>query len=299
MDFWNEINPLTILKQKNRDLLGDVFFYIYFIFLLFISYNLLNILIDKFARSNDSKTIYNRRRIARYSFAIIATLGALPIFYSRIDYLPTILALTGAGFVISMKDVTLNFIGWILIHSKSGFSIGDRIEIETAKGEVVNIGIMRFTLLEVSKSHESDQSTNRLIHIPNHQTLIHKFFVISKDLNYIWDEIYIYLEIYSDWKKAIHIAEKILYTIYKEANIEEFIEENIKEISKDYLLKIGKTTPIVYTSIENGKILLSLRYLTKFHERRMNRDKIFKQILIHYSKDKKIRLFNLQKENKE
>lgn len=293
MSFFDELNPFHLMLVKNRDIIGDLKIYFYLLLFLILCYNLLIFLVDKIIRVNEGSVIYNRRRIIRYLFILTAIFGSIPIFYERIAYLPTILAFTGAGFVISTKDITLNFVGWILIHSRNGFAIGDRVEINHIKGEVVNIGVMRFTLLEVSDSFQSGQSTNRLIHIPNHHTIIHPFFVISSEMNIIWDEIYIHLKNSSDWKIAKKICSEILDKVHAKNKLEEDLNEDLKEVSKNFLIKLGKKTPIVYLSIEESKILLSLRYLTHVHRRRQNRDLISTEILTRFQQEKKIQLYSL------
>src|SRR6185295_5150142 len=150
-------------------------YYLYFLFFLFFTYLISSKFLDILDKNADYVAIYNRRKKARYIFIVLAILGAIPIFYSRIQYLPTILAITGAGIIISLKDVTLNIVGWFMIHNRNGFRVGDRVEIAGVKGEVINVGLMRFTLLEVNMEGHSDQSTNRLVQIPNHLTVLNKF----------------------------------------------------------------------------------------------------------------------------
>ncbi|HNH10280.1 MAG TPA: mechanosensitive ion channel, partial [Leptospiraceae bacterium] len=218
-------------------------------------------------------------------------LATIPLFYSRIAYLPTILGFTGAGIILSMKDVTLNFIGWFFIHSNSGFTVGDRIEIQGTKGDVVNIGMMRFTLVELSHDENNEQSTNRLVHIPNHKVISEKILISRSEMDYVWDELKISITVDSDWEKAETVCNSILYEVFTQYVNHEELQEKVRKLSEHYLLKIGKTSPITYTVIEEHVIRLSLRYLVRVHEKRNMRSDLSKKVLKQFKKFPKIRIY--------
>ena len=291
MDFLEPFSLLKILAKEERKVSEDFILYFYIIFFLVLFYNITVFFLDKLNSDSDIQSIFTRRRATRYTFVFFGLFCSVPIFYTKISYLPTILAFTGAGFMISVKDITLNFAGWFLIHGNSGFTIGDRIEIGEVKGEVINIGLMRFTLLEVNTEHGADQSSNRLVHVPNHHAIIHKVFVVSQEMNFIWDEIYIFLTINSNWQRAKSICEEILSETILDEHFSKTFERNIRRLSKNYLVRLGKTTPIVYVTIDDGKIMLALRYLTHVHQKRQNRAVICEKTLVRFKKEKSIHIF--------
>ena len=291
MEFFESFSLFKILSLNQSKISEDFILYFYTIFFLILLYNITVFFLDRYNSDSDIQSIFTRRRITRYTFVFFGIFFFIPVFYDKISYLPTLLAFTGAGFIISIKDITLNFAGWFLIHGNSGFTIGDRIEIGDVKGEVINVGLMRFTLLEVNTEHGADQSSNRLVHIPNHQTISHKVFVVSQEMNFIWDEIYIFLTINSDWQKAKTICENILSESILDENFSKTFERNIRRLSKNYLVRLGKTTPIVYVTIEEGKIMLALRYLTHVHQKRQNRAKVCEKTLVRFKKEKSIHIF--------
>jgi small-conductance mechanosensitive channel len=282
------IDPIRILTSKDRSLADDFLFFIYVaLFLIFLYQSTVRVL-DKIIRSESISEIYNRRKKIRYTFFFTAVIALFITFYSKISYLPTILALSAAGLIISTKDITLNIFGWLMIHGSSGFKVGDRVEILGSKGDVVNIGLMRFTLLELNMDPHSDQSTNRLVHIPNNVVIINKFHVTFHSWDYVWDELKIYISVHGDWKKCEEVCTKVLNELFPEEKYKEVLEEKNRKMSEHYLIKLGKITPIVYTTIDDRKILLSLRYLTRVHEKRNNRTKISTQVLTEFKKRKLI-----------
>lgn len=276
-DYYFELNPLEILQFKDRGFSENLILLIYLFAISLVIYKIIIFIIDKIKPAQDEQTQYNRRKIGRTIFAILYLIAFFPIIFSSLSFLPTVMGLATAGIVISLKEVWLNGIGWIVIMGSNGFRVGDRIEMDGVKGDVVNIGIAKFTLVEIYNLDGYEQSTNRLIHFPNHSAILQKYFVVSEKMDFVWDEFRIKQTMDSDWEKAEEICQEILKTELILAP--EVIEAKLKELSKNYLLRLGKRTPILYTVMDDGMIVLSLRYLTPIRSKRLNRVIISKALL--------------------
>ncbi|MGJ4788863.1 mechanosensitive ion channel protein [Leptospira koniambonensis] len=271
------INPISLLNSKERTITEEFVLVAYFILTLVIVYKTFVLSFDRISPPADNSVRYNRRRVTRILFVVVGAVSLLPVIFSGLSYLPTVMGLAGAGIVISLKDITLNYVGWLLIHGSNGFEVGDRIEIEGIKGDVVNIGINRFTLMELSPDPKSEQSTNRLVHLPNHTIILHKVYVVKEKMGFVWDEFRIKIPHSADWEAA----EKILNGILKNGSIidQHKMDYSVRELSKNYLVRLGKTTPIVYMNVEEGGVLFSLRYLTHIKEKRNQKARISREVL--------------------
>ncbi|TGL64543.1 mechanosensitive ion channel family protein [Leptospira sarikeiensis] len=271
------INPIYLLNKGERTITEEFVLVAYFILALVVVYKTFVLIFDRISPPADNSVRYNRRRVTRILFVVVGAVSLLPVIFSGLSYLPTVMGLAGAGIVISLKDITLNYVGWLLIHGSNGFEVGDRIEIEGIKGDVVNIGINRFTLMELSPDPKSEQSTNRLVHLPNHTIILHKVYVVKEKMGFVWDEFRIKVPHSADWEAA----EKLLNGILKNGSIidQHKIDYSVRELSKNYLVRLGKTTPIVYMNVEEGGVLFSLRYLTHIKEKRNQRARISKEVL--------------------
>lgn len=276
-DILRLINPISLLNSKERTITEEFVLVVYFILTLVIVYKTFVLSFDRISPPADNSVRYNRRRVTRILFVVVGAVSLLPVIFSGLSYLPTVMGLAGAGIVISLKDITLNYVGWLLIHGSNGFEVGDRIEIEGIKGDVVNIGINRFTLMELSPDPKSEQSTNRLVHLPNHTIILHKVYVVKEKMGFVWDEFRIKVPHSADWETA----EKLLNGILKNSSIidQHKIDYSVRELSKNYLVRLGTTTPIVYMTVEEGGVLFSLRYLTHIKEKRNQKARISREVL--------------------
>lgn len=61
-------------------------------------------------------------------------------------------------------------------------------------------------------------------------------------------------------------------------------EKQIKEAAKRFLIFYNKLTPIVYTSVKDNGVMLTLRYMCDPRERRSIEEKIWEDILNRFSK---------------
>jgi small-conductance mechanosensitive channel len=156
-------------------------------------------------------------------------------------------------------------------------TLGSRIEVGGVRGDVIDIGVFKLTLVEVRGEEAGDQSSGRLVTIPNFKILTDPVFHFTTGSPFTWDEIEFMITFESDWEAAREIVEKVGLEVFEPYRSE--VETGFRRLESDYAFRYGVTTPIVYTSIAQHGIRLSLRYLTHVRRRRNNRDAISRRIL--------------------
>jgi small-conductance mechanosensitive channel len=190
----------------------------------------------------------------------------------------------GAGIAIALQDVVKNFAGSIIILLTGVYTVGDRIQIEEITGDVIDIGMMQTTLLELRGWVEGDQATGRLTIIPNGKILTNPVNNFTKDHSFMWDEIEIPVTYTTDWRKAIEILNTIARLETKD--ITSIAEKEISQIGERYYLPMRDIEPAVYATITDNWVNLSLRYVTYVRERRIMRARLNRMILDAFSKEK-------------
>ena len=234
---------------------------------------------DLKVRFNWTKTIY-------YINVIIGTLFIGRIWFAGFNSILTFLGLLSAGIAIALKDIMLNYAGWIYIVWKKPLALGQRIQIGEIKGDVVDIRSFQFILMEIGNWVHADQSTGRLIHIPNGQIFTTPIHNYEAGFTYIWSEVLVNITFESNWEKAKSILTNILKE--KAPNLSETFKNQLEEAAKEYLIYYNNYTPIIYTSINTQGIGFDLRYLVGPRERRVTDSIIMEEILIAFSKEKDI-----------
>lgn len=225
-----------------------------------------------------SKTYYRTKKIVGYLFVGIAFLMVGRVWFQGIKFLTTFLGLFSAGVAIAMKDLIMNIAGWFYIIWRGPFRVGERVEISGVSGDIIDIQLFKFTLMEIGNWINADQATGRIVHIPNNHIFKNPLFNYSMGIPYVWDEIPIYVTYESNWKKAKRILEDIANK-YGES-ISEQAGQSIKEASRKYMIYDAKLQPGVYTSIHNkNSIALTVRYMCGYRNRRNCSERIYEDIL--------------------
>jgi small-conductance mechanosensitive channel len=157
------------------------------------------------------------------------------------------------------------------------YRVGDRIEIGGETGDVMDIGIMNTTMMELRGWIDSDQATGRITSIPNGKVITTQVHNYTKDHSFLWDEIMIPITYASNWKKAkevmLDIVTRETVEIVKEA------EAEIEKIGETYYLPRRMVEPAVYLTPTDNWITFHVRYVTRVKERRAFRTRISEMIL--------------------
>jgi small-conductance mechanosensitive channel len=202
---------------------------------------------------------------------------------------PFVLFLIGvflAGVAFSMRDIFSNIVGWLLIISGKGFSQGDRVKIENLTGDVIDIGILRTTLAEIGDWVGADQSTGRLVSIPNSLALTQPIYNYTQGYDFIWHEIKILVTFESDWQRAENIIAEVAQRDFEQKK--EQIQERLRRVRSRYLVRYNFISPKVYVLIADSGVQLALRYLVRARRRRTLEDSLSREILLRFKQEPSI-----------
>lgn len=234
----------------------------------------------------NSKVYYRVKKTINYIVIILSIVMIGRVWFVGVRSITTFIGLFSAGLAIAMKDLVMNIAGWIFILTRKTFRIGDRIEIEGVSGDVIDIKIFEFTLMETRNWIKADQSTGRIVSIPNRDIFNNPLFNYTEGIPFIWNEIEINLTFESNWKKAKAILQNIADKHGEK--IHDRAEESVKEASKRYMIFNANLEPIVYTSANQDGVILTMRYLCYYRGKRKIKEKIWEEILMTFKQQNDI-----------
>lgn len=228
-------------------------------------------------RMKNMETFYKIKKSINYFFSILNLLLIGFLWIDQFKYMSTFLGLFSAGLAISLKDIISNIAGWMFLLWRKPFSVGDRIQIGTTAGDVIDIRLFHFTLMEIGNWVEDEQSTGRVVHIPNHKIITEPLANYGMGFQYIWNEISVLLTFESNWKKAKLILRKVAEKHAEHLSVE--AEQKVRQAARRYMIMYNHLTPIVYVSVKDSGIQLTMRYLCEPRRRRITIDEIWEDIL--------------------
>lgn len=225
---------------------------------------------------------YFWRKTLTYTTVFIAIILIASIWLKGFRSLGTFLGLFSAGIAIALKDLLINISGWVFIILRRPFTARDRIQIGDVSGDVIDIRLFQFSLLEIGNWVEADQSTGRIVHIPNGRIFTDNLANYTQGFRFIWHEVPVLITFESNWKKAKELLLKIAndHTLH----LSKDAEKRIKEASKKFMIFYNKLSPIIYTGVKDYGVLLTIRYLCAPQRRRSSEESIWEDILSEFGK---------------
>ncbi len=259
--------------------------FIAFIFLLLLRFIALKLIFKSF---KEAKHRYLWKNGVKNAYYIILILALLNIWIDKIDSVGTFLGLVSAGLAIALQVPIVNLAGWLFIVIRKPFEVGDRIEIGEDSGDVIDIRFFQFTINEIGNWVDSDQSTGRIIHIPNGKVFRDSQANYNQGFSHVWNEIPVLITFESDWKLCKRILTEIINKHAEELSFS--AKRRLLEASKKYMIFYSNLTPIIYTAVKESGVQLTIRFLSLPKKRRHTEHIIWEEILERFSKEDTISL---------
>jgi len=264
----------------NPDLLHKVLTSVLTVLVVWVLHRLIVVLVLK--HIGDLRLRYRLKKTSGYVLFLGAVIVLGRIWFEGFQTVATFFGLLSAGIAIALRDLLVNLAGWIFIIWRRPLEVGDRIQVGEHAGDVIDIRVFQFTLMEIGNWVGADQSTGRIIHIPNGRVFTEPIANYSKGFQYIWNEVPVLITFESNWRKAKEILLEI--AARHAEHLSKAAEEKVREAARKFMIFYTKLTPTVYTSVEESGILLTIRYLCEPRRRRNSEQAIWEDILSEFAK---------------
>lgn len=228
-------------------------------------------------RTDNPEVRYRWRKIATYTVSIVGLVLIGRVWLEGIQSLVTYLGLVSAGIAVALRDPIVNWFGWVFIGWRRPFTVGDRIQIGQLAGDVIDIGVSTFSILEVGPDDLGEQVTGRIVHVPNGKVFVEPLTNITQGFNYVWNEISITVTFESDWRKAKTLLEGILTS--RVESVTDEADRFIRDATRRFLIRSASVRPAVYTRIVPDGVELTLRYVCEARSRRTSTEAISEAVL--------------------
>ncbi len=205
-------------------------------------------------------------------------------FSDRFEGFYTTIGLAGAGITFALREVIISFAGWFAILFGDFFKVGDRVLLGGIKGDVIDLGILRTTLMEIGDWVNSDQYNGRIVRVANSSIFTSPVFNYSASFQFVWDEIYIPIRFGSD----IKVVRNILNSVADEVvgNVSKQAKEAWYDMRKKFKLENAKLEHQTFMIFNDNWIEFSLRYIVDIRARRVTKDALFTRLLEEFEKHK-------------
>ena len=225
----------------------------------------------------ENKSRYKGRKTVTFIVYFLIVLVTIIIYSSNLEQFTLVLGVAGAGIAFALQEVIVSMAGWLALLFGNFYRSGDRIQIGDIKGDVIDVGILRTTLMETGEWVDGDLYNGRIVHITNSAVFKGPVFNYSGDFPFLWDEIKIPVRYGSDHEMARTIFKKVVDDVTNEFSSE--AEASWAIATKKYRVEPAKTSATVTIVANDNWIEFTIRYVVDHKRRRVTKDKLYTNIL--------------------
>lgn len=225
----------------------------------------------------DSEARYRTRKIVTFGGYVAVAILILVVFAGRLGGLTVTIGVAGAGIAFALQEIIASFAGWFAIALSNFYRTGDRVQLGGIKGDVIDIGVLRTTLMEVGEWVKGDLYTGRVVRIANSFVFKAPVFNYSGDFPFLWDEITLPVKYGTDWKAAREMLQQVSQEVVGEYT--DGARASWEVITRTYLVEKAMVEPIVSLVANDNWIEFTVRYVTDFKYRRRTKDRLYTRIL--------------------
>lgn len=220
--------------------------------------------------------------------AVVLTLGLVSIWITPETDLSTGIGLISAGLAFALRQVIISLVGYFVILRGATFSVGDRITMGGVRGDVVRLGFLRTTIMEMGQPPSvaetdpavwvnSRQYTGRLVTVTNGVIFSDPVYNYTRDFPYIWEEIVVPVSYTAD---RTTIERILLEAAAAHAVVDDpAAVRSLAAMRSRYALSDADLDPEVYWRITDNWLEMSLRFLTEPRGVRAVKDAMTRDIL--------------------
>jgi len=239
-----------------------------------------------FPRFLSHESLFVTRRMGGYILLFVIIVMLTVFFLEDLKQIGAFIGIVGAAIVIALQDLCSAFAGWFVIVSCRKLKLGDRVEIDGRRGDVIDIQMLRTTMLELNNWLGVDEPTGRIVAIPNSFIFKHHLFNYSHIHPYIWGRI----DITVTFETPATEAYDVLFDILKQETKEEFQAASRGEdkLQQNYGLQRTPYIPKIHTVIADSGVLYSLFYVSHYKRFCATRDRVSAHIVRAFEENPRI-----------
>lgn len=222
-------------------------------------------------------TRYRARKFVVLFGYLAAVLLLVAIFSSNLGQVTVAFGVAGAGVAFALQEVIASFAGWVAIAFGGFYKPGDRVQLGGIKGDVIDIGLLRTTIMEVGDWVQADLYNGRIVRIANSYVFKEPVFNYSSDFPFLWDEITIGVKYGSDYALARSILERVGEEVV--GDYSRGAKATWEAMVRKFRLEDAKVAPTVTVVVTENWLECTLRYVVDYRLRRGTKDRLYMRFL--------------------
>ena len=271
----------TLIAVRQRVAVHGILKSVLYILLIVLVVYLVGRLIDRYfielKLTADKRRLVTLRAVVWFAAQAVGLLAIAFVVFGMPSQTPTVLGLAGAGLTVALKDFIVGFVGWFVLMGRNGIRVGDWVEINGVGGEVVEISLLRTTLLETGNWNDSGHPTGRKVTFVNSFAIEGHYFNFSTSGQWLWDELTVSVPGGQNPYPVIEAIQKVVVKETEE-NVHQ-AEEEWQKAATRYRVQNFSAKPAINLRPTGGGIEVHVRYITSAQDRQATRARLYEAIV--------------------
>ncbi|MBN2392029.1 MAG: mechanosensitive ion channel [Anaerolineae bacterium] len=229
------------------------------------------------AQIKQTETRYKFRKLTTFTGYVVGVLFLLSVFVNQLGNFTVAFGIASAGIAFALQEVIASIAGWLAASFSSFYKVGDRVQLGGIKGDVIDINILRTTLMECGNWVGADLYNGRIVRIANSFIFKEPVFNYSAHFPFLWDEITVPVTYGGDYRLAREILERVAGELTQD--YVPVAREAWKEVIEHYLIEEENVAPVVTMVANDNWMEFTVRYVVDYKKRRGFKDRLFTHIL--------------------
>ncbi len=225
----------------------------------------------------DTDTRYRTRKFVAFFGYLVGFVLIATVFSDRLGGFTVALGVAGAGIAFALQEVIASFAGWFAISFGNFYKTGDRVQLGGIKGDVIDVGLLRTTLMECGDWIKGDLYNGRVVRVANSFVFKEPVFNYSGEFPFLWDEITVPIKYGSDHRLAREILQQVTNEVV--GDYVAFAATAWKELVQRYLIEDASVEPMITLVANDNWMEFTVRYVVDYKKRRRTKDEIFTALL--------------------
>jgi small-conductance mechanosensitive channel len=220
---------------------------------------------------------------------VVVILGLISIWFDDPARFATIAGLATAGIAVALQRVITSFAAYFIILRGRVFTVGDRITLGGVRGDVVALGFMQTTVMEMGQPPEvqddgpgmwinARQYTGRIVRVTNDKVFDSPVYNYTRDFPYLWEELRLPVRYDGDRGRA----EEILLEVARRhtAELVRAATHAMEHLRGRYFVPgEARLEPAVYYRLTDSWIELTVRFIAPQRGVRPLKDAISRDVI--------------------
>ncbi|MEP6961577.1 MAG: mechanosensitive ion channel domain-containing protein [Acidobacteriota bacterium] len=225
----------------------------------------------------DVDTRYRARKFVSFIGYLGAVLILTTVYSDKLAGLTVAFGVAGAGIAFALQEVIASVAGWVAISFGNFYAPGDRVQVGGIRGDVIDVSILRTTLMEIGEWVAGDLYTGRIVRVANSFVFKEPVFNYSADFPFLWDEITLPVRYGSDWKAAREMLRGLVEEVLVGYSAQ--VKDGWLNMVRQFRVEDANVEPMITLRATDNWIEFTVRYVVDYRKRRWMKDHLFTRIL--------------------